>query len=109
MKEDLVDKIVNSVLYEGYMLYPYRKSSVKNQQQWNFGIVYPRNYKGELSTMTTECLVVGDHTVKVNIAVRFIQALEHGNIERRIVPGSFHFGVLTGTVEVTITKLRQNL
>ena len=38
------EEIANAVLYEGYMLYPYRASSVKNQQRWNFGVVYPRNY-----------------------------------------------------------------
>ncbi len=38
----LVERIVAAVLYEGYMLYPYRPSSVKNQQRWTFGGVYPR-------------------------------------------------------------------
>ena len=37
-----VDQIAKAVLYEGYMLYPYRPSSVKNRQRWNFGVVYPR-------------------------------------------------------------------
>jgi hypothetical protein len=35
----MVDKIAKAVLYEGYMLYPYRPSSVKNQQRWNFGVL----------------------------------------------------------------------
>ena len=39
-----VDQIAKAVLYEGYMLYPYRPSSVKNRQRWNFGVVYPRDY-----------------------------------------------------------------
>ena len=34
-----VDRIAKAVLYEGYMLYPYRPSSVKNQQRWNFGVL----------------------------------------------------------------------
>ena len=29
----------------GYMLYPYRPSSVKNQQRFNFGVVYPRAFQ----------------------------------------------------------------
>ena len=57
MTLDLVDKIVNSVLYEGYMLYPYRRSSLKNQHRWNFGIVYPE--RTEPYCMTTECLIEG--------------------------------------------------
>ena len=44
MNAALVDGIVKAVLYEGYMLYPYRPSAVKNQQRFNFGVVYPRAY-----------------------------------------------------------------
>jgi len=38
------DRIAKAVLYEGYMLYPYRPSSVKNQQRFNFGVVYPQAF-----------------------------------------------------------------
>ena len=37
MNLERVDQIAKAVLYEGYMLYPYRPSSVKNRQRWNFG------------------------------------------------------------------------
>ena len=43
MNQALVDQIVDAVLYEGYILYPYRPS-VKNQQRWTFGGLYPRAY-----------------------------------------------------------------
>ena len=36
-----VESVVQALLYEGYMLYPYRPSSVKNRQRWTFGGVYP--------------------------------------------------------------------
>ena len=39
-----VEKIAEAVLYEGYMLYPYRASAVKNQQRWNFGVLSPRQH-----------------------------------------------------------------
>ena len=42
-----VEPIVNAVLYEGYMLYPYRASSVKNRQRWTFGGIYPRDLYGD--------------------------------------------------------------
>jgi len=42
MNTKSVDAIANAVLYEGYMLYPYRPSSVKNRQRFNFGVLYPR-------------------------------------------------------------------
>src|SRR5262249_27621931 len=69
-----VDKIVNSVLYEGYMLYPYRRSSLKNQHRWNFGIVYPQGL--EPSDMKTECLVEGADDAVLRVEVRFLQLFE---------------------------------
>ncbi len=34
--------IADAVLYEGYILWPYRRSAMKNTQRWTFGGVYPR-------------------------------------------------------------------
>ena len=73
-----VDKIAKAVLYEGYMLYPYRPSSVKNQQRWNFGVVCPRSYSeaqngSEAWTMQTECLVEGGSLTALEVRVRFLQ------------------------------------
>ena len=39
-----VEKIAHAVLYEGYLLYPYRRSSVKNQMRWTFGTLYPPSF-----------------------------------------------------------------
>src|SRR5580700_1874349 len=74
----VVDKIAKAVLYEGYMLYPYRPSSVKNQQRWNFGVLCPRSYSeaqkgGEAWTMQTECLVDGSSLTGLEVRVRFLQ------------------------------------
>jgi hypothetical protein len=73
-----VEQIAKAVLYEGYMLYPYRPSSVKNQQRWNFGVLCPRSYseaqKGsEAWSMQTECLVEGNATTEIEVRVRFLQ------------------------------------
>jgi hypothetical protein len=62
MNLSTVDKIANAVLYEGYILYPYRASSRKNRQRFTFGRIYPRAYGiaqngAEPSAMKTECLV----------------------------------------------------
>jgi hypothetical protein len=61
----LVDQIAKAVLYEGYMLYPYRPSSVKNRQRFNFGVLYPQAYSNEQAglepcSLQTECLVLGN-------------------------------------------------
>ena len=37
-------RIADSVLYEGYLLYPYRASAAKNRVRWQFGVVAPREY-----------------------------------------------------------------
>jgi hypothetical protein len=73
-----VDKIARAVLYEGYMLYPYRPSSVKNQQRWNFGVLCPVSYsKAQNGTeawiMQTECLVEGSPQTGIDVRVRFLQ------------------------------------
>ena len=39
-----VEKIAAAILYEGYILYPYRATAIKNRQRWNFGTLYPRVY-----------------------------------------------------------------
>jgi hypothetical protein len=73
-----VDKIAKAVLFEGYMLYPYRPSSVKNQQRWNFGVLCPQSYSeaqkgGEAWTMQTECLIEGSRMSGLEVRVRFLQ------------------------------------
>jgi len=73
-----VDQIAKAVLYEGYMLYPYRPSSVKNQQRWNFGVLCPQSYSeaqngSEAWTMQTECLLQGSSLTGIEVRVRFLQ------------------------------------
>jgi hydrogenase maturation protease len=80
MNLDLVGKIANAVLYEGYMLYPYRPSAVKNQQRFNFGVVVPPAYseaqKGaEICRMQTECLVLGGQSATVEARARFLHLI----------------------------------
>ena len=80
MNVKLIEEIANAVLYEGYLLYPYRPSSLKNRQRWNFGVVYPRNYseaqRGTDPWFTrTECLVMGSAQTPITVKVRFLQAI----------------------------------
>src|SRR6202171_2164629 len=78
MNTEVVEQIANAVLYEGYMLYPYRASAVKNKQRFNFGVLYPREYcelqlGSEASEMKTECLVEGAPSSTIEIKIRFLQ------------------------------------
>ena len=78
---DAVKKIAETVLYEGYVLWPYRRSAKKNQQRWTFGGVYPRAYseaRGEDDPwiMQTQCLVSGDEKSTIEVRVRFLHVAE---------------------------------
>jgi hypothetical protein len=78
MNAALVDGIVKALLFEGYMLYPYRSSAVKNRQRFNFGVVYPRAYSEaqggtDAWTMQTECLVLGKEQTQCTVRVRFLR------------------------------------
>lgn len=77
MNQQLVDQIARTVLYEGYLLYPYRPS-VKNRQRWTFGGLFPHAYSraqggSDPWTMQTECLVRGGQRTTLMVTVRFLQ------------------------------------
>jgi hypothetical protein len=72
-----VEQIADAILYEGYILYPYRASALKNGQRWNFGVLYPPSYAAaqrgsDASTMQCECLARGNN---LSVTVRFLQLL----------------------------------
>jgi hypothetical protein len=78
---DAAKKIAEAVLYEGYLLWPYRRSARKNQQRWTFGGVYPREYsvaRGEDDPwiMQTQCLLQGDEESTIEVGVRFLHVVE---------------------------------
>jgi hydrogenase maturation protease len=87
MSRELAMKVANAVLYEGYMLYPYRPSSLKNQQRWSFGILYPPAYEEvalgtERAKMHSECLLKfsGESPV-LNIQLRFLHLLSRTTLQ----------------------------
>jgi hydrogenase maturation protease len=88
MNQALVDAVVNAVLYEGYVLYPYRPS-VKNRQRWTFGGLFPREYSeaqagSDAWATQTECLAQGDERTTLRVKVRFLHLLARtvGELER---------------------------
>jgi hypothetical protein len=75
-----VEKIAAAVLYEGYILYPYRATAIKNRQRWNFGTLYPRIYAEaqrpqEPFRLISECLLTPGDNTSLDIKVRFLQLL----------------------------------
>lgn len=83
MNRETVEKIANAILYEGYMLYPHRASSIKNQQRFNFGVLYPEGF--DTSLQRTECLVCGEGDATVDIEVRYLQLDETEQARERTV------------------------
>jgi hypothetical protein len=73
MSFEAARRIADTVLYEGYVLYPYRPSSTKNRFRWQFGIVAPREWSADPWEMQTECLVERHGAAAVDITVRFLQ------------------------------------
>ena len=85
---DAVKKIAEAVLYEGYILWPYRRSTMKNQQRWTFGGVYPRAYSEARGgddpwLMQTQCLVSGDAETLLDVRVRFLHVTERKVARKR--------------------------
>ncbi|MFE9028240.1 hypothetical protein ACFYOA_18540 [Streptomyces iakyrus] len=80
--------VADAVLYEGYLLYPYRRSSAKNRVRWQFGVLFPRDWVEADGPVTpgvsgsadswyqqTECLlrVRQPGSARVRVRVRYLQ------------------------------------
>ena len=79
-------RIADTLLYEGYLLYPYRDTADKNRQRFQFGVLMPPAYvradPSEHTDNQTECLVecAPGAGAAVRILVRFL------HIQRRTGP-----------------------
>ena len=80
MNRPLVDRIARAVLYEGYMLYPYRSSALKNSRRLTFGTLYPER-TGQRSYFQAECLLLGAPETRLSVLVRF---LDPGGAEHEV-------------------------
>lgn len=83
---DAARAVADAVLYEGYLLYPYRRSSGKNQVRWQFGVLAPRRWveargpvadsvagSAESWWQQTECLLEAPETAVVHVRLRYLQ------------------------------------
>jgi hypothetical protein len=84
MNLDAVRRIADAVLYEGYILYPYRASAAKNRSRWQFGVLMPPGYTvsdpSETSFSQTECVFEHSGQPALLIILRFLQ------VQRRTDP-----------------------
>jgi hypothetical protein len=83
---DAVRRIADAVLYEGYILYPYRASAQKNHSRWQFGVVMAPGYAAvdpsESSVTRTECVLEHSGQPSVQVMLRFLQ------VQRRSAEGA---------------------
>lgn len=84
MNADLLNKIARAVLYEGYILYPYRQSSLKNRCRWNFGVLYPPTWTAahtgsDHSYFQMEVLAIGALDSRFDATIRFLHLLSRAD------------------------------
>ena len=85
--------VADAVLYEGYLLYPYRRSSGKNRVRWQFGVLAPRSWieargpaaesvagSADAWRQQTECLLEVRATADLQVRLRFLQ-LQHRSVQ----------------------------
>ena len=77
--------VADAVLYEGYVLYPYRASSRKNHARFQWGVLTPRAFSeaegSERWAMRTECLVAPGACPALSVRVRCLHS-QRRRIER---------------------------
>jgi hydrogenase maturation protease len=77
--------IADAVLYEGYVLYPYRADDPKNVVRWQFGVLMPPAAvladPSERSALTAHLLAEGPEPA-FDVRLRFLQ-LQRRSVERR--------------------------
>ncbi|ROZ46242.1 hypothetical protein EEB13_18745 [Rhodococcus sp. WS3] len=83
-----VRAVADAILYEGYLLYPYRANSGKNQSRWQFGVLGPPGASelgvGEQSGMSAQAVVAAD-AGDLRVTLRFLH-LQRRTVQRRIDP-----------------------
>jgi hypothetical protein len=82
---DEIEAITRALLYEGYLLWPYRRSARKNQQRWTFGGLLPPESGEDPPLLQIQCLVVGRRP-RLDARVRFLHLVER-RIARRDADG----------------------
>jgi hypothetical protein len=94
MTQGPAERVARALLYEGYLLYPYRTSAAKNRFRWTLGSLYPcalAELASEPAELHAECLVlrlVSLRDPRLDVSVRFLQPawqLQDGEISQAAV------------------------
>jgi hypothetical protein len=88
---EALEQLVQSLLWEGYSLYPYTPTATKNATPTPFGIVYPPAYaaecEGAFDRARLDCLAVGGSAFRATI-----RWLDAAGAERRLELGPIRPG-----------------
>ncbi len=118
---EAAESLADSLLYEGYALYPYTPAATKNATPTPFGIAYPTAYAkrqpAAFDHVRIEVIATAPGDAEIEGVARFLQAEgeRHQAVERRVTVGPlplaeliesgaeapFDFGPVTGIVTMT--------
>lgn len=80
-------RVADAVLFEGYLLYPYRASAAKNQVRWQWGVLMPRSWADgdhpEPWSHQVECLLEPADDTVLHLRIRFLH-VQTKNLERAV-------------------------
>ncbi len=92
---DALEQLVDSLLYEGYALYPYTPGATKNSTPTPFGIVYPPVYAATLAStydrLELRCALEAPPDAVLGAEVRFLAVAgerHQARAERLALPGA---------------------
>ncbi|MFE7933936.1 hypothetical protein ACFU6S_35505 [Streptomyces sp. NPDC057456] len=87
----LARQVADAVLFEGYVLYPYRASAAKNRLRWQFGVLVPPGWGADCEEhdfQHTECLMEPKAGATLSVEVRFLHARRR-TVQRARPDGGF--------------------
>jgi hypothetical protein len=88
MNTTTVEPIARALLYEGYVLYPYRADALKNRHRWAIGGLVPRAH-GEPWFLQVECLARGDADARLSVGLRFLRPVGRADDWQEAVEEAF--------------------
>ncbi len=77
---DTAREVADTVLYEGYVLFPYRADATKNRYRWQWGVIAPTDHvtagggAGEGAVVVSQTVLRADRAARILVTVRFLRA-----------------------------------
>jgi hypothetical protein len=106
--------IARALIWEGYCLYPYRPSALKNRQRILFGTLVPERradvrLTNASSVASVECLIAADSMPAVRATLRFLFGDSEFEFSFAIGSHDFHRDDVNGCFELRVERLSPSL